>query len=961
MQQIIRVLTPLNLNSTTLKNINPFKFNIDFIFDWIDNSKDPLKAFLIWELCIILVFYIILIILPDQFLNIDNNLTLANMSAGNIIKLRKVASKHVWTDLIVNINNKVFSRSLLENIINQFWNKIEIDFKNNNHMYILFKIKYINGEFSSIGKVQRLNLADKNWYIDFIIESMKFKSEYYNETQIESINLSYGFKEGKIKNKENPELNVRFQNYKNYNLPISTNPLDYGRIIIQNNLEKGINYILQNDKGQTINLNKFETHNEVEFFNLGISLVKFEDNILDDNKFLRIIGDKNFYFENNEQILFTKEIKTKFISKTKVSNKLINNFITLDIETFIHENSLYPYLISFYDGKKSYTFGLWDYEDIESMILDCLNLIMSRKYNGYKVYVHNLAKFDVIFLLKYLVKIGSLQPIIHNDKIISLIINYGKNSEYKIEFKDSLLILTTSLLKLCKAFNIENGKSLFPHLFVNENNLNYIGKVPNFKFFKEINLEDYNNYKSNFKNNWNLKNEAIKYCEIDCTSLYQVIYKFNEMIFNLFSLNIHRYPTLPSLAFAIFRSSFMEKDTIPQLSGKISKDIRSGYTGGSVEVYIPKFISKDNVKMKCLDVNSLYPSQMEARLMPIGTPTYFEGNIRKIDPNAFGFFYCEIIAPEDIKHPILQTHVKTKAGVRTIAPIGSWEDIIFSSEMDNAIKYGYKFNILWGYTFEKGAIFKDYVNFLFKFRSDYPSSHPLNYIAKLLLNSLYGRFGMDDNFNKIIIIHKDYLGDFENKFIDNIVKKEKLDDYFLITFENEELTEGVETHNVSISIAAAITAYSRIHMSFFKNNPNINLYYTDTDSAYTDSEIDESLINSKVLGKMKLENICDKAIFLTPKVYCLVTESGKTIYKVKGLSHDVNLTYEDFEKLLNKDVFIEKTQTKWFRKLSDGKINLVNEIYTLEVNDNKRELIYNKNNVFIGTKPYKISKDKIIK
>jgi hypothetical protein len=99
-------------------------------------------------------------------------------------------------------------------------------------------------------------------------------------------------------------------------------------------------------------------------------------------------------------------------------------------------------------------------------------------------------------------------------------------------------------------------------------------------------------------------------------------------------------------------------------------------------------------------------------------------------------------------------------------------------------------------------------------------------------------------------------------------------------------------------------------MSIFKNNPNINLYYTDTDSIFTDSDIDESLIDSKVLGKLKLEHISDKAIFLTPKVYCLVTESGETIYKVKGLSHDIELTYKDFEKLLEKDVLIEKTQTK---------------------------------------------------
>jgi hypothetical protein len=32
--------------------------------------------------------------------------------------------------------------------------------------------------------------------------------------------------------------------------------------------------------------------------------------------------------------------------------------------------------------------------------------------------------------------------------------------------------------------------------------------------------------------------------------------------------------------------------------------------------------------------------------------------------------------------------------------------MIFSPEMDNAIKFGYKFEILWGYTFEKLNISK---------------------------------------------------------------------------------------------------------------------------------------------------------------------------------------------------------------------------------------------------------------
>jgi hypothetical protein len=57
--------------------------------------------------------------------------------------------------------------------------------------------------------------------------------------------------------------------------------------------------------------------------------------------------------------------------------------------------------------------------------------------------------------------------------------------------------------------------------------------------------------------------------------------------------------------------------------------------------------------------------------MPVGIPLYFEGDITKVEADAFGFFYCKIVAPDNIKHPILQTHVKTDNGIRTISPIGS--------------------------------------------------------------------------------------------------------------------------------------------------------------------------------------------------------------------------------------------------------------------------------------------------
>jgi hypothetical protein len=51
---------------------------------------------------------------------------------------------------------------------------------------------------------------------------------------------------------------------------------------------------------------------------------------------------------------------------------------------------------------------------------------------------------------------------------------------------------------------------------------------------------------------------------------------------------------------------------------------------------------------------------------------------------------------------------------------------------------------------------------------------------------------------------------------------------------------------------------------------------------------------------MKLENTIEKCIFLSSKVYYLLTKDNKLIYKVKGLSHDIELTMNDFDNLLYK-------------------------------------------------------------
>ena len=907
------------------------EFNFNNILRFLD------KLILILCYLIILIFIFMLIyMLYITFRNTNILLEFAVISTHR----RKLK----WDEISFKIKDKVFTKYLLETIMTQFWDNVAHRFTNKNHMFILFKIKYENIGYLTIGKLQRISIDELNWYIQWILDNLDLKNESYKQNLIEEISINYGFKNGIVNNKTK-DMIPQIQTHNHINIPISMDPNDYGTIIHDGNkitITQSGNLIFKIEKVGDVNF--------VSIIKNKKEILTFRDQYISDNKFTRILDNKKLYIANYQIIATVQDFKGKYISSLNMDPVLVNKIITLDIEIYNENGTLVPYLIIFYDGIKCHPFWIEDYKSVEEMVLACLSSIFIRKYHGYNIYMHNMAKFDIIFIMKYLVKLWDIKPIIHNGKILSITVTSGK---YKFHLKDSYLILLASLDNLCKSFQIENVKSIFPHKFVSKNNLNYEGIVPNMEQFFKINNSEYNNYKDSFKDKWNLKSEAIKYCEIDCISLYQILVKFNDLIFKLFNKNIHKYPTLSSLAFAIFRTKFMKENSISQLSGTVESDIRKGYTGGAVDMYIPE--NPKETLVYAYDVNSLYPSQMQNQLMPCGEHKKFVGNIRDIDPNAFGFFYCKITAPDNLEIPILQKRYKMTNGFRTIAPIGTWEDMIFSPEMDNAMKFGYTFEIIWGYTFDSQVIFKNYVDNLYSLRLKYPKSDPMNFSGKILLNSLYGRFGMKDNFPNITILDKDFYPEFEYSYLDSIIDRIDLGDYWLIFYENKE---EKSVHNINVAISAAITAYSRIHMSHLKMycvENNIKLYYSDTDSIYVNKPLPEELIDSKILGKLKIEYILNKAIFLAPKVYCLETVDGKIISKVKGLKS--NLVIKDFDKLLIKDSLLKRSNEKWSRNLESGKIEILDQIYTLKVTDNKRQLVYDNNSKLISTKAYRLNND----
>jgi len=96
-------------------------------------------------------------------------------------------------------------------------------------------------------------------------------------------------------------------------------------------------------------------------------------------------------------------------------------------------------------------------ESLQSFFLQFID----DKFHKFVLYAHNLSSYDGILILESLLYMCDthkfkLEPIIRDNKIISLKLRFGFINEnkyrYYIEFHDSLLLLFSSLEKLSKTF-----------------------------------------------------------------------------------------------------------------------------------------------------------------------------------------------------------------------------------------------------------------------------------------------------------------------------------------------------------------------------------------------------------------------------------------------------------------------------------------------------------------------------
>ena len=544
-----------------------------------------------------------------------------------------------------------------------------------------------------------------------------------------------------------------------------------------------------------------------------------------------------------------------------------------DIETFIDKKGFFiPYCVCFNISKRFFNTYL---NNNNNIILESIDIIFNNIKKYIYIYIHNI-QFDGFIILDSLSKDSSyiVDILIKNNSIYYISI---KKNNKKIIFKCSYKIIPSSLKKISKSFGL-NEKMPFPYKFSNIDNLNYIGKIDSVYF---NNIEDYNLFINNNKF-FDFKNYSIKYCTNDVLITSSFLNKIRKIL-NEFNIDINKSYSAPSLSLKIFEKKF-NKDKISFKNKEyFDSYIRPSYYGGKCEVYGNP---KEKEFIFHFDFSGMYAQCMKEK--------FCFGRYRIIkDPENIdipGFYWIKWKSNSEYL-PILPHH--SKKNNKLMFTNGTIEGCYWFEEIkefiaNNGIILDIKSCIIFDYY---DYIFNDFVDYFTKIR-ELSESHKI--FGKLMINSLYGRMGMNNLDNYSFFIKEEDLDKYLNL---DILSIKKINNMVLL---NVEINNKIKDFNIkikkdikkNISIASAITSKSRIKLyraqkEVIKNNGRI--LYSDTDSIFASFNRDVS--NEKhgeiFWDSSKYENMIEDAVFISPKTYSIVYKNGKEITKIKGFDQNV--------------------------------------------------------------------------
>lgn len=607
---------------------------------------------------------------------------------------------------------------------------------------------------------------------------------------------------------------------------------------------------------------------------------------------LYVKSDKTaeYYIARNELIRERKENKTKPLKlvppiknrklkkkddedEKEKEEKLIRNFY-LDTETYTDDQGkqiIYLICMVDDDGEEFIWSGINCKDKFSQWLLSVIDYdnLSGKSHRGIeKIYVwtFNGSRFDIVLLMEKILQFEGVELKGNIGNIKTLRVG-------NVSFLDFLKISPAgSLKKQAEAYKIEHLKTDFDYKKVNKNNAS-----------SRLILD-----------------EAIPYCINDCIVLKELVQTYMKIVKEEFKISPYVNST-SQLALNLFKENF-NKTKLEGVDVKMYEIIKSSYYGGVCQVFRRNMTTEE--KIYGYDINSSYPFIMSTHEIPCKLAENKILNYTK--KILFGeetllkstdlYFVDKLDYIDEWLYPMFGERDSTGLVYKMkIQPRWIWGVELNLLIKNKAVKFISITNKL---RFDSSFIFKNYISEMYKHKKELSEKKEIEsssnydvqiYFYKLMLNSLYGKFGQK------IYDKKDFVSAMKLPYYCQVHNDDEygISDIRQVGNEIYEISYPMieEEYNKQIGsltfISSYITAAARVTLfdAIFTltNGVENNVFYCDTDSIYTSKELPQSMVDSYKLGKWKLEATYKQVYFAAPKVYRTVTDTEKITYKFKGI------------------------------------------------------------------------------
>lgn len=555
-----------------------------------------------------------------------------------------------------------------------------------------------------------------------------------------------------------------------------------------------------------------------------------------------------------------------------------------------------------------WAFGLFD---IDSGVFDYGNNIndffacFDNEPKTITLYFHNL-KFDGEFIFSWLLNngyvfqnsrfklnLGSFSALISDSKVFYSI-SIRLFSGTLIHIYDSLKILPFSVEKISKGFNLP---------------------------FDKLSI-DYEKYRPA---DHELTREEIAYIKNDV----RIVGTALKILFDAGLTSI----TAGSNALNDFKKIIGKKRFYKLFPETDDEYLRRSYKGGFTYLN-PRFQNVVVGSGLVFDVNSLYPSVMYYDQMPYGEPIFYDGQYKHdaVYPLYIQAIRCNFKV-KDNHIPTIQ--IKRSARFRDneyLTESGDVEVVLTLTNVDMQLFFDhydvYNLEYLHGYKFKaSNKIFRQYIDKwnAEKVKAAKEKNDAMYILSKLMLNSLYGKFGTNPNSGSC----------YPALDSDGIVR------YKLLPKDDRD--------PVYVAVASFITSYAREKTIRSAQKNYDRFMYADTDSLHLlgDDMPDNLDIHDTDLGKWQHELTFIKAKYLRQKCYLeTYVKDGqeKTKVTIAGMPKSIHyaVNYDNFnydttfkiadpdEKPMKNTVLLKPKTAKLRPKHVNGGIVLVDTHFTIK-------------------------------